>query len=299
MMSQFLSTRVALLGAALVFLTVILISLFLPSLTGGLSILLVGILYLGIPHGALDIYLIQKIVRRKRDIILLLTFYVVALFPMSLAWKFSPTGAFLFFVLYSSFHFAQSDLVFAKFNHLEFWTRFLSIFSFPFTFHTDKFLKYASYLLADDLFKQFISVFQFGTILAILGILIISLLSFKEFVKHRAITSTQFMEHIVILILYYFLDPLYAFGIYFCFIHSIKHLVNVFSSDIKFSVIEILPFWLIPISAMAGIVVFSQSINNELLMDKTFLHSTMIVISAIALPHAVLVHFCKKTNMIK
>lgn len=298
-MNQIVSTKVALFVAALVFSTVMMISYYLPTLTGGLAILVVGIIFLGIPHGALDIYLIQKIVPNKKDVFRLLLFYLIGLIPMILAWELSPTGAFLFFVLYSSFHFAQSDLVFAKYTRLEFWTRFLSIFCFPFTFHTDEFLKYASYLLSDDLFAHFIPVFQIGSVVAILGIMAMTFLSIREFIKNKAITSTQFLEHILILVLNYFLNPIYAFGIYFCFIHSIKHLVNIFSSDIEFSIVGVLPFWAIPLLSMFGILIFKSNLAMEFSLEKSYLHATMIVISAIALPHAILVNFCKKTHKIK
>ena len=305
-MSQFFSTRGALFVALLVFSTLISISYFIPALSGGLAVLVVGIVFLGIPHGALDIYLITKIVSGKKEILLLLLLYVLSIFPMIMAWKLIPAGAFLFFVFYSSFHFAQSDLVFARFPRIEFWTRFLSVFCFPFTFHTDKFLEYSSYILPLEIFELFIPLFQFGSFLAICGFILITFLTLKKFYSDRDFFSNQFLEPIIIFAIYFFMDPLYAFGIYFCFIHSIKHLVNIFTSELELSLSGLLPIWIFPLLAMIGILYnfgpTASSVPSETLSVITnarYLYAPMIVISAIALPHAILVNFSKKLGLIK
>lgn len=291
-----LFTKAATSVAVLVFSTIFLFSFYLPEINGAITILLIGTIFLGIPHGALDIFLIQKSVNSKKDGIRLLFFYIVSILPMILAWKYIPTGAFLFFVLYSSFHFAQSDLVHVNYPRLEFWTRFLSIFSFPFTFHTEKFLDYASLMLSIDVFSFFIPVFKVCSALAIIGIFLIVFLSFTDFYRKKSFSSTLFLEPVVILILFFFLNPMYAFGIYFCFIHSMKHLVNVLKSNVGFSFKEILPYWIIPLIAMFVIVINGDKVG--FMGQSNFLYASMIVISAIALPHAILVNFCKKTKLI-
>lgn len=273
------------------------LSWFFPQINGPLTILLTGVVFLGIPHGALDIFLISKMTPNQKERNKLLAYYVLSLFPMAAAWIIAPEGAFLFFVLFSAVHFAQSDMTNSEKSHIEFWTRFFVIFSLPFTFHTDKFSEIALNVLDARIFDGLIPVFQAGTILAAVGTIFMILNYLYRVLQKDAEFTTHFLELPVIFILFYFFDPLYAFGIYFCFIHSVKHVFNVMSGGIEFNFSELLPYWLLPLGAVLALLIFSG--GSQVDLEANSLQSLMMIISAIALPHTILIHFCKSKQLIK
>ena len=205
--------------AASVFGFLLALSWFFPSLNGPTAILLTGVVFLGIPHGALDIFLISRLTYSDKEKKKLLGIYVTCLFPMVLAWWLVPEGAFLFFVLFSAYHFAQSDMISKEKNLVEFVTRFFIIFSLPFTFYTEKFSQVALRVLEVRIFDAFIPVFYLGTIIATVGMLVLIGHYIEKLLKNKVEFSTHFLEIPVIYLLFYFFEPLYAFGVYFCFIH--------------------------------------------------------------------------------
>lgn len=280
-----------------VFTFLLTLSWFFPGLNGPLTILLTGVVFLGIPHGALDIFLISKMTKGVLERRRLLAFYVISLFPMAIAWWLAPEGAFLFFVLFSAFHFAQSDMTGEDKTMIEFFTRFSVIFSLPFTFHTERFSNVALKIVDARIFDGLIPIFQAGTVVATVGMFFLISKFIYEVVIGKSDFSTHFLELPVVYILFYYFDPLYAFGIYFCFIHSVKHVFNVMSGGINFNIIELAPYWIIPL--LGVIFLLSINVNSSVNPEAISLHALMMIISAIALPHTVLIHFCKRQKLIK
>ena len=106
----------------------------------------------------------------------------------------------------------------------------------------------------------------------------------------------NFLEPLVLCVLFIFTPPLYSLAIYFCFVHSIKHLVNIFSNVPIRTMTTVLPFWLIPLLGMP-ILFYMYSDNIEKLEMGLFQYA-LILLSAIALPHAVLVRYAKSIGLI-
>jgi Brp/Blh family beta-carotene 15,15'-monooxygenase len=84
--------------------------LFLPELDFRLSLLLIGLIFIGMPHGAMDIFLLSKSFGQGTKLFVALAAYVLVAAPIVLLWPIFPTTCFIFFVTYSLFHFADSDI---------------------------------------------------------------------------------------------------------------------------------------------------------------------------------------------
>jgi hypothetical protein len=105
-----------------------------------------------------------------------------------------------------------------------------------------------------------------------------------------------FLEPVVISILFIFIDPLFALGIYFCFVHSLKHMVNVLLKVEIYSPKTILPYWLFP---LAGIpILFYIYSGNKSALGENIFQYILIVLSSLALPHALLIRYGKAKQII-
>lgn len=289
--------------AVLVFSFLIALSVFLPRLEPFMAILIAGIVFTGIPHGALDIFLLQKISAKPKDLFGHLGLYLLGILIMAVAWWLVPEGAFLFFILFSCYHFAQSDLSvastgFLRFSreNLEFYARFFIPFFIPFGLQSERSIELARLIFNGAIFEQLTPVFTAAAILAIILSLCFALTEIWAWLKNGQEWRSVSLEPLVLCILFLKLDPLYAFGIYFCFVHSIKHLVHFFSSNVSFSTRQLLPFWLIPVTGVIALAAYTSSVTQPL--ESNLFKWAIILISSMALPHTLIIYYTKKRKIL-
>ncbi len=297
-------TRIAITIAILVYLSVIGLTLLFPEFDFRLTLLIVGLVYLGMPHGAMDIYLVSKSIKSKYQILnfilayLLLSSFVIAL------WAFVPTFSFLFFLIYSMIHFADSDIqkeIFRnKKNLLEFSARLPLTFCLPLIFFEKTTLDLIQFIHPEINFLSYVSTFQFFGYLGMGLTVIFAVYSFYLLLTDFSNQDLTFLEPLVLCVLFSQITPLYAFGIYFCFIHAIKHIVNVVRKIEITSVFSILPYWIIPLMGLPLIYwIYLNSGNaNSLEFQQNIFQYILITLSALALPHAILVRYCKNLKFI-
>lgn len=87
---------------------VLLLNYFSPGTgnTAGLSVLFVMLFIVGIPHGALDGYIIQ----RKSQLLPFVLRYLSMMLLVILLWTASPLAGLVTFICYSAWHFGETDL---------------------------------------------------------------------------------------------------------------------------------------------------------------------------------------------
>lgn len=290
-------TTAAVFTAAVLISSVLSLSYGLPELDYRLALLLIGLVFIGMPHGAMDIYLLLKSLGRGRRLVIGLAAYVAIATPIVLIWQIYPTACFLFFIGYSMFHFADSDIqkvTSGKF--VEFIARWSLPFCVPFVFHRSETLKLVHWIHPRiDLTRFEFLIYGF----AYIGLIFVDYHTVKgliRFVSNFPNQDMSFLEPIVLSVLFIFISPLYSLAIYFCFVHSIKHLINVVTRVEIRSLASILPFWLVPLVGLPLIsILYIQ--NMEQLESGLFQYS-LIVLSALALPHALLVRYSKQTGML-
>lgn len=73
------------------------------------NLLLIAIVLLGVPHGAADLWVSQKL-HPKGNLVFVFGLYVLAAGLFMLGWWFWPHAVFLLFLLVSGWHFAETDL---------------------------------------------------------------------------------------------------------------------------------------------------------------------------------------------
>ena len=266
-----------------------------------------GVIFAGIPHGALDIFILRKLARDEKNFLRFLILYLVALIAMSMAWILAPEGAFLFFAIYSCYHFAVSDTApeknddrFLKTSRIEFCARFLAPFSIPFGLHSARSLELADLIQKPNVFAALTSFFAVAAYVAITLSALVAICELYGYFRWKTEWRAVSLEPLVVCVLFLKLDPIYAFGIYFSFIHSIKHIINTVNSSTKIDFKVFLPYWLIPLAAIGVCCFFSRDLgtapDSAIFRESGILKWTMILISAIALPHTILIYLNGKAN---
>ena len=296
-------TRTAITIAVLVYLSVIGLTLVFPELDFKLMLLVIGLVFLGMPHGALDIYLTYKLIKKGQRISTFLGAYLLISAGVIALWTINPTVSFLCFLAYSMFHFADSDLQkpigLNRVTWLEFGARFPLPLGLPILFHENSTVSLISLVHPLIQFEPFIPYFKFLGAVGLVLTTLFTLFGGFYFFKKSDRRDLTFLEPAVLCVLFSQITPLYALGIYFCFIHSIKHLVNVVTHLNLKSFTRLIPFWLAPLAGVP--ILFAIYVFGGYRADEFQAHLfqyVIVILSALALPHALLVRYCKITGTI-
>ena len=188
------------------------------------------ILTIGMSHGSLDNWKgnkILKIYKIKDSYIFYLIYILVALFVVAL-WLLLPSITLVLFLIVASYHFGKEDSfveplnwaagegplsIFKKSDNLQFFLKGSIIVLAPLMFHFEETLSIFQTLLIED-----INFFYSDHVRGFLSVLF--LISFFAGLN-------LFIETACIIALNYFFSPLAAFTVYFCFLHSIRHLASL------------------------------------------------------------------------
>ena len=176
------------------------------------------IVTLGVSHGALDNLKGLKLLKKfniKNNLYFYLSYIILALVVVAL-WSLLPAITLIVFLLIASFHFGKEDNVFGYSKKIKFLNFFL-------------FLK-GSLVVSASIYFNFDETAKIFQILNVnisdindqilLIMVVLSLLS-NFFISKNILFS--FLDSFSIILLNYTFDPLVAFTLYFCFLHSIRH----------------------------------------------------------------------------
>ena len=193
------------------------------------------ILTIGMSHGSLDNWKgnkLLKIYKIKGSYIFYLIYILVALFVVAL-WLLLPSVTLMLFLMVASYHFGKEDSfgdkytyagiepmsVIKKSDNLVFFLKGSIIVLAPLMFHFEETLSIFQTLLVEN-----INFFYSDHVRSFLGVLF--LISFFAGLN-------LFIETVCIIALNIFFSPLVAFTVYFCFLHSIRHLVSL-AQDLEY-----------------------------------------------------------------
>ena len=272
-------------------------------------ICLLLILTIGVSHGSLDHVKGKKLfnILNINKISIFYFSYILIAILVIIIWTIIPFISLMIFLLVASYHFGKEDTQFlinenSYFNQLLFFLKGLLIIVAPMFFHFEETVTIFKLLLVDN--EIFYSTLEFIEVNKILPIaIILSSLSsiFLFLIKFEIKKFIVFFDYFSILILNYYLTPLVAFTVYFCFLHSIRHSItliyeidkNDFKNGLKVFGQKALPLTVLTtIFCLIGLYL----LNNNYDFDSSILKIIFIGLASLTFPHILLEYFLEKNE---
>ncbi len=261
------------------------------------------ILILGISHGALDNIKGKKILKLfgYKSTISFYLAYILISFLIIIFWLVFPNIILFLFLVVASYHFGKEDTVFS------FKKRFL-ISECLF------FLKGSSVIIAplllqrnatNEIFKILnFNIFE-STVFSDQFLIVILCLSFLSSLyisnqKNINLKGIMIMDFTSLIILNFFLTPILAFTLYFCFLHSIRHSITlIFELDKSFKPgLKKFINRAIPLTFVTGIIFLFAIyfLNNFYKLDEAIYKVIFIGLASLTFPHILLEYLLEKND---
>jgi len=213
------------------------------------------ILSLGISHGALDHIKGKKLLKlfNYKSTSTFYILYIIVGLIVIILWLLFSKILLLTFLIVASYHFGKEDSEFIndKSNfELVYLFKGSLVITAPLLFHKTETLNIfnnlnfdisQSLFISNEFLYAFIAISLFANIVISMN-------------KQIDIKSLLLMDFVSILLLNYFLNPILAFTIYFCFLHSIRHSFKLsnelnkknFTKGFKEFLIKSIPLTILP-----------------------------------------------------
>ena len=261
------------------------------------------ILTIGISHGALDNIKGKKLLKffKIKSISIFYIVYIFISLFIILIWFFFPKFLLVSFLIIASYHFGKEDTDFIvdkknlKIDLLYFLKGSLIIVA-PLIFHKNETIEIfnslnfniSEVIMVEDKFLYFFLIASLASSLYLVS------------KKKLDLKSLLIMDYLSVLMLNYFLNPILAFTIYFCFLHSIRHSISLmlqldnnifrgFRSFIKKA---------IPLTLITAIMylISLYYINHYYELDQAVYKVIFIGLASLTFPHILLEYLIEKNE---
>ena len=259
------------------------------------------ILTIGISHGSLDHIKGKKLIKYLgyKSISVFYLIYIFVGITTIIIWLMFPKFLLLLFLIIAAFHFGKEDSEFIdkeKKFELIYFVKGSLIITTPLFFHKEETLAIFE-TLNFDISNSLIVTNEILFMFIILSLISSIFLSLKRNIE---IKSLLLMDNLSILILNYFLNPIVAFTVYFCFLHSIRHsmsLINEINKNLK----KGLPIFIkkalpLTILTIIGYILSILVLNNYNELNETIYQVIFIGLASLTFPHILLEYLIEKNE---
>ena len=273
--------RKVFLESALVFLIA---SLFLPRFDSKTEVIVTGalILFLGVPHGALDLLYLRKVigVRSRVGIALSLLAYMATSSLVVILWLTSPLLFLVAFLIISGIHFSGDPV-----GGVSPLTRIAigsGVMVLPTLLHYRE-TEHLYALLTSQAVAETVVTLQYPLALATI---IIGIMALAIEIRNRDYKTVA--ELLIVALLATIAPPLLAFTLYFCLMHSARHIVRT-------SELILLPkraLFLECVLPMLGVFVSGSvawHFRSGLAIDTKIIQVLFVMLGALTVPHMIIV----------
>ena len=267
------------------------------------------ILIIGVSHGSLD-HIKGKKLLKLFNIKSSYIFYIIYILISALVivtWILFPSITLIVFLIIASYHFGKEDTQFLI-NEKSYFTQILYFFKgfliilAPLYFHFQETIAIFKLLLIDnEAFYSSLNFIETNNVIQI-GIFCSTLSSIFLFLKNFEIKKfVVFLDYFSILILNYYLSPLIAFTVYFCFLHSIRHSISLAIELDPNSIVNGFKLFVnkaLPLTILTAIFSFIALylLNNSFNLDSAILKIIFIGLASLTFPHILLEYFLEKNE---
>ena len=258
------------------------------------------ILSLGISHGALDHVKGKKLLKlfNYKSITVFYFSYIFIGITIIFIWLLFPKILLLIFLIVAAFHFGKEDCDFmdnkTNLSLIYFFKGSLVIIA-PLLFHKTETLEIFN-ILNFEVSENILISNEFLYLFLLISLFAHIVISIN---KHIDIKSLLLMDFISILLINYFLNPILAFTIYFCFLHSIRHSFKLSNELNKTSFIKGFKEFFVkafPLTILTAILFLISLffLNNYLVFDSAISKVIFIGLASLTFPHILLEYLIEK-----
>tara|TARA_B100000214_G_scaffold100011_1_gene69673 strand:+ start:1458 stop:2396 length:939 start_codon:yes stop_codon:yes gene_type:complete len=256
------------------------------------------ILSIGISHGAMDNYKARKLLsiyKIKNKTIFFLTYIFISALVIFI-WNLYSSFTLVAFLVVASYHFGLEDTSFLHkgnsiIDQIFYLIKGSLIIFAPLFFYFDETLKIFETLMVSESFLTFLELEHW-----IINVcLFFSISGYFYFIYKNQFKDFEILllDMFSIVVLNYVFSPLIAFTIYFCFLHSVRHIVSIsydldkndFLNGVKLFVKKALPLTIVTaILYLLATIFLSKSYGlNEVIIKVIF-----IGLASLTFPHILL-----------
>jgi len=256
----------------------------------GYTGLIIGLLAVGLPHGAVDHLLVQS---NKFNLVRFVVQYVCIIAAYFALWQWFPVFSLLLFIAYSAYHFGESEIVEMRISldsvaqKLYAFIIGLSILLFIIFSHLETSILVLNSINGVSSFLERVDLYTYKN--AVLAVSYFSILPIWWMSKKTCVYL------MAILVLGMQMPLMLAFGLYFIGSHSINawgHIATKLKTTTKKLYLQSLPFNMGALFIFA-IFLYLQSSNARLI--QSYAATFFVFLACVSLPHIILMHlFYKK-----
>ncbi len=261
------------------------------------------ILIIGISHGSLDNIKGKKLLKLfgyRSEFFFYFIYLMISLLIVVL-WLIFPNIVLLLFLIVAAYHFGKEDTVFIfkkKFFVAEFlfFLKGSSVIIAPLFFQREA-TNEIFQILNFGIFES--SIFNNQFLIVFLGLSFLSsiIICNKKNVEHKAV---MIMDYLSLIILNFFLTPILAFTLYFCFLHSVRHSITlIFELDKSFDLgFKKFIKKAIPLTFITGIsfLIAIYLLNNFYDLNEAIYKVIFIGLASLTFPHILLEYLLEKNE---
>ena len=253
-------------------------------------IALTAVVMIGLPHGAFDgaVALALGYGKSLKSMLGFILSYIAIAAAVVAFWMILPDVALIMFLTISILHFGIGDA-----QSGDWLTRTTQILAHGglvvvgiSILHRTEVEPIFVHLIGSEtvLLWQFLNLASFCLLVVLIAYFI------QTFMQSEV--RIRFAELASLALIYYFLPPLVGFSLYFCGVHSVRHLrytwAKLRARDYGVRTLVLLALFFTLVSWIAGVVIFWQMPSSEAL-DGTILRIIFIGLAALTVPHMLLV----------
>ena len=264
---------------------------------------------IGVSHGSLDHLKGKKLIKifKIENILFFYLIYILIALTVIILWTITPSISLLIFLVVAAYHFGKEDTQFlvnenSLLNQFLFFFKGTLVILAPLYFHFDETISIFKLLLVDnENFYESLSFIKTNKILLI-GIILSTFSSVILFAKKFEIKKfTIFLDFFSILILNYYFSPLLAFTVYFCFLHSIRHIITLMSELDEKNLSNGFIIFLnkaLPLTILTAFfcLIGLYFLNNTYDFTNSILKVIFIGLASLTFPHILLEYFIEKNE---
>ena len=261
------------------------------------------ILIIGISHGALDNIKGAKLLNLfgYKSMYLFYSSYIFISLLIIFSWLILPNLVLLFFLIVAAYHFGKEDTIFKLkknliFKEILFFFKGSSVIIAPLLFQRENtneiFATLNFYIFQNSLFNDiFLMIF-----------LLLSLCSgvYLSIGKSIEFKNVMILDYFSVIILNLFLNPILAFTLYFCFLHSVRHsfsLINEMDKSFKKGLKKFI-IKAVPLTIVTGLIflISIYFLNNLYEIDEAIYKVIFIGLASLTFPHILLEYLLDKNE---